>query len=586
MADDPKRKFKSFADLARRFADSGGGEDAPDAPGAEEAPEDGQAAADAGEDTGDRSTRERIHGLAASFGPMDSGPPCYRDVESEEMELLASFRVRTVFPGEVLSEVAGLPRDPDPPDILDREDLRGERIFTIDGEDAKDFDDAIQIRALPDGAFEVGVHIADVSHYVKPGTELDREAAARATSIYLPDQVIPMLPEALSNHLCSLVPDRDRLAFSVTMTFDRDGRRVEKRIRKSVIRSMMRCTYRNVQKLLDGIDDGDTRPLAPIREDLRMFQEWTKRQQLLRDRAGSLRMQSSERKFEFDGNHEVKRIYPSEIFFSQALIEETALAANQAVGDAFKEMDLPAIYRIHPRKDPEEIEGVVEMLAKHGIRVPDKDLLTGRDVGRLIREARRRQNSEALIARIMGLVERASYEVARAGDAAEHWGLAREHYLHFTSPIRRYPDLIVHRWLHEVCSGGREAEARLLDPARLSDLCDVAGHCSVQADLASMVESAIHDLKICQYMDRFRGQELASKILRVAPYGLEVFLKEHFVTGFIPARSLEGRTKVDGPRMLLQSRRGSRVFEEGGAVKVRVKDIDFVRLQVLLELIP
>jgi ribonuclease R len=249
-------------------------------------------------------------------------------------------------------------------------------------------------------------------------------------------------------------------------------------------------------------------------------------------------------------------------------------------------MDLPSIYRIHPRKDPEEIAGVVEMLAKCGIRVPDKDFLTGRDVGRLIREARRRKNSEALIARIMGLVERAVYEVARAEDTAEHWGLAREHYLHFTSPIRRYPDLIVHRWLHEVCSGGREAENRLLDPSRVADLCDVAGHSSMQADLASMVESAISDLKVCQYMDRFRGQELKSTIQRVAPYGIEVFLSEHFVTGFIPAKSLDGRTKVDGPKMLVQSRRGSRVLEEGGPVKVRVQDVDFVRLQVILELIP
>jgi ribonuclease R len=577
-----KKTFKTFADLARQLR---GGEPE-DLPQEEEAP---PPAADSGEDADSEdglSLRERIQSALPAFGPMDSGPPCYRDENSEEMELLASFRVRTVFPEEVLAEVASLPQDPDPSDYADRVDLRAERIFTIDGDDAKDYDDAIQIRRLPSGDIEVGVHIADVSHYVRPGTQLDMEASTRATSIYVPDQVVPMLPEALSNHLCSLVPNRDRLAFSVLMVFDSAGARLSKRVHKSVIRSNFRCTYKIVQKLLDGIADADTERLAPIRQDLFLFQDWTKTQQTLRDRAGSLRMQSSERKFEFDKDHEVKRIYPSEPLFSQALIEETALAANQAVGDIFKEMKLPTIYRIHPRKDPEEIAGVVEMLAKCGIRVPDKDFLTGRDVGRLIREARRRQNSEALIARIMGLVERAVYEVANAEDTAEHWGLAREHYLHFTSPIRRYPDLIVHRWLHEVCSGGREAEGRLLEPERVADLVDVAGHSSLQADLASMVESAISDLKVCQYMDRYRGQELRSTIQRVAPYGLEVFLSEHWVTGFIPAKSLEGRTKVDGPKMTVQSRRGSRVLEEGGPVKVRVKDVDFVRLQVILELIP
>ncbi len=580
MAADKERNFGSFKDLQRALGGSGEPEPPPEEAQAPIIPEGYEEWAGSA-----RSVREIVAALGESFGPMEHGPACYRDEESEEMELLASFRIRTVFPPAVQAEVSGLPLDPDPKDFEGRVDLRAERIFTIDGEDAKDFDDAIAIRPLEDGGYELGVHIADVSHYVRPGTALDTEALARGTSVYVPDQVVPMLPEALSNHLCSLVPHRDRLAFSVIMDFDAQGTMGPTRLHKSVIRSVHRCTYRVVQKLLDGIDDEETRALAPIAEDLRHFKAWTEKQQQLRDRKGSLRLQSSERKFGFDPKtHEVARIYPSETYFSQALIEETALAANQAVGNFFRERKLPAIYRIHPEKDREELESVAKTLSLYGIRVPDKDRLTGRDVGRLIREARRRPNAPALISRIMGLVERAVYEVVQPGEEAPHWGLAREHYLHFTSPIRRYPDLIVHRWLHDVMTRREKAVEELLHPEQVADLCDVAGRCSSQAELAAMVETAIGDLKVCQYMEKHVGTVLRAVIQRVSLFGMEVFFREHYVTGFLPARNLDGRKKVEGPELTVSSRQGSRVFREGELIEVRIAAVDFVRLEVLLEL--
>ena len=345
MSEEDKKRFGSFADLAKSM-----GVEPDDSPDAFD-PDDPVAAWDAQLGGLRDNTREVIASAGEAFGPMEHGPACYRDPASEEMELLASFRIRTVFPDAVKAEVGSLPEDPSPADFEGREDLRGQRIFTVDGEDAKDYDDAIQVNQLDDDRIEVGVHIADVSHYVVPGTALDKEALTRGTSVYVPDQVVPMLPEELSNHLCSLVPDRDRLAFSVYMVFDRHGERESCRVHKSVIRSMFRCTYKVVQELLDGVDNQETRRLKPIAEDLRLFEKWTRQQQLIRDRKGSLRMQSAERKFAFDDKHEVERIYPSDIYFSQTLIEETALAANQAVGDYFKKRDLPTIYRIHPKKD-------------------------------------------------------------------------------------------------------------------------------------------------------------------------------------------------------------------------------------------
>lgn len=574
------KDFKSFADLRKAL---GGGEEPPD----EVKPE--VAANDEAEDDGlpERAyARELIDAMGTSFGAMETGPACYRDADSEEMELLATFRVRTVFPESVVAEAAQLPTDPSEADCAAREDLRGATIFTIDGEDAKDFDDAISIEDHPDGGVEVGVHIADVSHYVVPGTYLDAEALARATSVYLADQVIPMLPEALSNTLCSLMPHRNRLAFSVFMHFGDDGARRGVRIHKSVIRSVHRCTYRGVQNLLDGVDDDSVRAMAAIAPRLRAFAAWTKRQQQLRDARGSLRLQSGERKFGFNAEHQVERIYRADTFFSQALIEETALAANQAVGDFFNDRRMPAIYRIHPEKDAKELAATIANLAKYGIRVPQKERLTGRDIGRLILQARRRPNPEATIARIMSLMERAVYELVPPGGEAPHYGLARQHYLHFTSPIRRYPDLMVHRWLHELQSRDALAELELLEADKMLDLVDVAAHASAQADMASLVEVAVGDLKVCQYMHAFVGQKVMAMIERVSPWGLDLLLHEQFVHLFLPARSMDGRKQVDGPRMRVTSRKGNRVFDEGERLSVVITAVDFVRLQVVVDLAP
>ena len=594
MGDDGSGKsFGSFKDLARSL---GGGEEDP----AEKEPEAkkdkgwsfvspdsdvGQArSAEELEAAGGESPRERVARRPQAFGAMETGPPVYRDEDSEEMQLLASFRVRTVFPDDVKKEVASLPEDPAAAEFEGRLDLRGAELFTIDGDDAKDYDDAISFRELDGGHVELGVHIADVGHYVVPGTALDAEALARGTSIYLPDQVVPMLPEELSNHLCSLVEARERLAYSVLMTFDAKGKRVDSRISKSVIKSVKRNTYRAVQALLDGEDTEEAREIKHLEPTLQLLKRWTTRQQGLRDAKGSLRMQSTDRRFVFDDQHEVCGIVDYPKYFSMALIEETALAANQAVGDYFRSLGLPTIYRVHPEKDPEEIEAVGKMLADHGIRVPKKQRLTARDIGAMIRAARGRPNADALIQRIMGLIERAVYEVRDHEDVAKHFGLAREAYLHFTSPIRRYPDLVVHRWLWSLESRGEAAAKELRAEELVADLNEVALHSSAQAELAEMAALAVGDLKICQYMEPQIGEKLNAKVQRVSPPGLVVELVDFNVTGFLPARSIGDRVKVEGGTIKIGSGRNVRSFTEGHPVAVRLKDVDFIKLQLMLEL--
>ncbi|MFN0245215.1 MAG: RNB domain-containing ribonuclease [Planctomycetota bacterium] len=581
MSADPndKKSFKSFRDLVR----SEGREPPPPAP-KPEVSESEELIADVQDTALEATARERIVRRPAAFEAMEHGPAVYRDVESEEMQLLAAFRVRTVFPADVQAEVRSLPRDPDPADFAGRLDLRGELVYTIDGEDAQDFDDAIHIKSLDGGRHEIGVHIADVSHYVRPGTALDDEALARATSVYLADQVVPMLPEALSNHLCSLVGERDRLAYSVIMTFDEQGKRVDARVAKSVIRSVRRNTYKEVQELLDGADTPAARALAPLAESLRMFERWTKVQQRLRDAKGSMRMSSSERKFVFDDRHEVVGLVEAPRYFSMTLIEETALAANQAVGDLFHARGLPTIYRVHPEKDPEEIEAVANSLVEHGLHVPKKERLTGRDIARLIQAARKKANSEALIQRIMGLIERAVYEVRNKDDVATHFGLARQAYLHFTSPIRRYPDLVVHRWLSAIETRGGDAETELLADEMVRDLSEVAAHSSLQSQVAEMSEQAIGDLKVCQYMEPHIGKKLVAQVVRVSPAGMEVKLTDFGVSGFLPARAIGEKSEVKGPTLTIRAGKRMFSFNEGHPIAVRVEDVDFVKLQVLLTL--
>ena len=579
---DDKKKFGSFKDLAKARGDLPPAAEAPAAPGwTFVSPSD---PARKPEDIGEAQARETIAHRPPAFGAMERGPAVYADPDSEEMLLLASFRVRTVFPDDVEREVASLPRDPTEADEQGRLDLRAATIFTIDGDDAQDFDDAISIVALPEGAYEVGVHIADVAHYVRPGTALDAEALARATSVYLPDQVVPMLPEELSNHLCSLVEGRDRLTYSVFMTFDAAGQRTSSRVAKSVIKSVKRNTYRVVQELLDGIDSPETRAIAFLREPLEHFRKWTIKQQQLRDAKGSLRMQSRERRFQFDSKHEVSAVVDYPRYFSMALIEETALAANQAVGDLFRARGLPTIYRVHRERSPEEIEAVARQLEEHGLRVPTKERLTARDIGRLIRAARRKPNAEALIQRIMGLIERAVYEVRDSENVATHFGLARQAYLHFTSPIRRYPDLLVHRWLWAVESRGDEAARELKVPELVDDLNSIAEHSSQQAEVAEMAASAIGDLKVCQFMHPHIGEKLKAKVLRVSPPGIEVELVDFNVSGFLPTRAIGERCEVKGPTITIKKGRQALSFTEGHPIAVRLKDVDFIKLTLMLEL--
>jgi ribonuclease R len=535
------------------------------------------------DETAARNLRVRVDARPYAFGEMQHGPAAYRDAESEELSVLWGFRVRTSWPRDVQDELGSLSAE----DVPAREDLRALPICTIDGADAKDFDDAISFRTLEGGRCELGVHIADVSAWVRPGSALDAEALARATSIYLPEHVVPMLPERLSNELCSLVPHEDRLCFSVFCTFDARGQRLESRFTRSIIHSKARLTYAEVQRFFDVRKTAERERLIPseLHAPLDGLRRWTEQQQRLRDARGSLRIQSEERRIVFDREGRPSHYAKDPRYFAHALIEETALAANQAVGSFLRSAGVPSLYRHHPEKDPDEVAAIAQQLAEHDIHVPDPAHLTGRDIGALVRIARSRPNADALIPRIMGLLERAEYRAFASDDEARHFGLARRSYLHFTSPIRRYPDLVTHRLLahaldRQAGSGGQAGSGpeRQQSP---DELCEIASHCTLRSSLAEQAERAIEDLLVCEMLQPQIGKRLRARILRVSRYGLELRLDANGADIHIPIRELGRIHSLEGPTLRTLRGNALRSFVEGQRLDVTVQAVDFRRLQVL-----
>ena len=526
------------------------------------------------------AVRRRIDTRPYAFGAMPTGPDTYRDPESDELSLLWSFRMRTSWPDDVLQELENL----EPSGDDDRVDLTALPTCTIDGPRARDFDDAVSSRPLPGGEHELGVHIADVSAFVRAGTALDDEALARATSVYLEDQVVPMLPELLSNDLCSLRPHELRRCFSVICVFDAEGHRRSARFARSWIRSRARLEYGEVQSFLDARAPAGTASVpSELFETLRGLARFTQQQQRLRDARGSLRMQSEERVFTFGAEGRPLEVRTEPRYFAHALVEECALAANQAVGDELRRAGVPGLYRHHPQKDPEEIRAIARHLEEHGLTIHDPERVTGREIGELVRLARRRPNAESLIARIMGLVETAEYRGFARDEEARHFGLARRSYLHFTSPIRRYPDLVVHRWLARVLAAERAGERTSFAAGEFAELCEIAAHCSLRSRLADQAERAIFDLFGCEVLQAHVGAERQVRILRVSPYGLDVRTSHEGVDAHVPIRVLGRRQSIEGPTLLVHSGGRLRRFTEGQTLRARILAVDFQALQAFLE---
>jgi len=456
-----------------------------------------------------------------------------RDPKARAAAVVAARDIPVEFPDDVLAEAAALPKDPAPADWDGRPELFDLPLFTIDGADAKDFDDAVSLEELDGGRFRLGVHIADVARYVTKGSPLDREAVRRGTSVYLPGTVIPMLPPGLSDHLCSLRPDVPRLTLTCWIELDARGTAHGAKVEETVIRSWRRFTYEEVQAVLDG---GDVARVAPeARASLLRMGPLAKALTAMRLRRGALDLNSPEYKVECAPDGTPVSVSKRARLDSHRLIEEFMLAANEAVARTLSKARAPFLRRLHENPDPAKLEELQEELGKLGIRA-NTSLVAHPVEGlqSLLAAAAGHPFEETANIQVIRSLKLATYSPRPGG----HFGLASKDYCHFTSPIRRYPDLFVHRALKGLFRGKPRAHAEGIDVESL------ARRCSERERLAAEAERKAVDLARVQLLGRAVGREFLGVVVNATSAGLFVALPESGAIGLLRGGAAPLGTKL------------------------------------------
>ena len=492
------------------------------------------------------------------------------------LSIIRKFHLPAAFPKDVLDQAQRIPEEIDDLQLNSREDLRNEFIVTIDPDDARDFDDAIQVEKTNSG-WRLGVHIADVAAYVEPGTALDREARRRGNSVYLPDRVIPMLPERLSNGVCSLKPGVDRFTRSVFIHFNKHGVAKSARFARSVIRSAQRLTYKQAYAILTSS--------SADRLGERLHVAWELAALLRRKRFdhGSLDLDFPEVKVWVDKRGHPVRLERVENDESHQLIEEFMLAANEAVARELKKHAIPTIYRVHENPDPEKLAEYREFVLSFDYRVGD--LTHRRELQHLLAAIRGKPEEQALKVALLKSLKRARYAPQPLG----HYGLAKTNYLHFTSPIRRYADLVVHRALDRDAAlprkhSGTGAARRPFHPD-VGEIASIAEHISATERNAADAEIDATQMKKLEFFQRQLDQRnpeiFRAAIIDVRNYGLMVELPDALITGLIHVSSLtDDFYSFELARRQLIGRRTRKRFKIGDQVSVFVARVDIFKRQV------
>ena len=488
-----------------------------------------------------RGNRQEDHrvGVAMRFGSSDEAKRCAK-------ALLYAKDIRTRFPDKVRDEAKKFEgAEVSEKDCEGRMDLRALPIFTIDSAETKDIDDAISLTRTSDGGFELGVHIADVSNYVKPGTELDNEAFSRATSVYYADQVVPMLPKALSNGICSLNENELRLAFSCLMRLDKEGNLTDYRFVKSIIRSRVKGVYSEINALLAGTADAEIKAkYADVIDQLPAMKELYGHRARLRKERGCMDIESGEVKLILDEDGhciDVKKRTSGE---SEAMIEEFMLLANQCAAHFARVKQIPFVYRVHEEPNAEKLERLHTLLQACGINDHfAKDVPTPKELSAILEGVRGTPYEQIINTGMLRCMSKALYEEKPKG----HYGLVLKDYAHFTSPIRRYPDLAIHRIMTDMLKG-TEKETMIL---RYTDFAERASKQSSEREVIAMqIERKAEDCYKAEYARRHLGECYEGTISGVTQRGLFIEL-DNGVEGFVPASSLtpSGTSLTEGVRL-------------------------------------
>lgn len=501
------------------------------------------------------------------------GNPSDPDVEA--MTIVRKYGIPYEFPEDALKEARKVPQSVDKDEIKNRVDLRGMNTVTIDGERAKDFDDAVSVKKERNGNIRLWVSIADVSHYVREGSPLDREAYLRSTSTYFPDRAIPMLPEELSNGICSLNPKLDRLTMTAEMAFDKGGNMVDCSFYQSIIHSVERLTYTAVRQVLVDKDKELIKRYKNIHKDLQVMEELCLRLREKRLKRGSIDFDLPEPQIILDIEGKTEDIIKAERNLAHQIIEEFMLAANEAVASHVSGLKLPFIYRVHEEPDEDEVMEFSEFVHNFGFTLKFKK---GKGVSpmiytKLLEDVKGRPEEKMINTVMLRSMKQARYSEENIG----HFGLAAEFYTHFTSPIRRYPDLIVHRILKE----SLQSAVRVRTYYWESHLPAMAIHTSKRERVSMEAEREIVDLKKVQFMQNRVGEEFDGLISGVTSFGFFVELVDYFVEGLVHVSNLkDDYYHFIEKEHLMRGESKKRTFRIGDQVKVRIDNVSLEKRQI------
>ncbi len=500
------------------------------------------------------------------------GKPGQPGIDSEL--IIEQYELPVHFSPAVLREAEGIAQQVTPAMRKDRQDLRELTTVTIDGEKARDFDDAISIQKIRAG-YRLWVHIADVAHYVAEGTLLDQEAYQRGTSVYLPDRAIPMLPTALSNGICSLNPAVDRLTLTCEMDLSPQGEVMKYDIYESVIRSDERMTYTAVREILVDKDPAQRKRYAPLLKEFELMEELMRVLKAKRSKRGSIDFDLPEPEIVLDLQGRMSEIIRAERNMAHQIVEEFMLAANETVASHVELMEAPFIYRIHEEPAEEKVQDLADFLATLGISLPTAKKIKPLHLQKALAKAKGTPEEMLINTVLLRTMKQARYSTDNVG----HFGLAAESYTHFTSPIRRYPDLIVHRILKASTRGLLKKEAYTKQLA--ATLPDAATHCSLRERTAMEAERDVITMLKLQFMKDKLGENYHGIITGVAQFGLFVQLHELFVEGLVHISSLADDYYHYIEKLhCLRGEKLKKVYRIGDTVRVRVDRVDTVRKKI------
>ncbi|NJB86442.1 ribonuclease R [Lewinella marina] len=502
------------------------------------------------------------------------GEPGTSNIEMQAILINNGFQI--TFPDAVLAESEALPGEITPQEINIRRDMREVTTFTIDPLTAKDFDDALSIQTLEDGQIEIGVHIADVSHYVKPGSALDEEAASRTTSVYLVDRVCPMLPERISNELCSLRPNEDKLTFSAVFKFDPKSFKVTDRwFGRTVIHSDRRFTYEEAQEVLD-TGEGD------FVDELDLMDRISDKLRKRRFKEGSIDFNTNEVRFRLDEEGKPLEVYIKDRIDTNMLIEDFMLLANREVATFIKKKEerlkqnIPFVYRVHDEPDMEKVAELANFAAALGYEM---DLSSPKKVTESYNKLLAKADEDPMVKMLAPIAIRTMSKAVYTTQNIGHYGLGFENYTHFTSPIRRYADVLVHRLLEKNLEEGSLYKA---NPEKLEETCK---HISSQERKAVTAERESIKYKQTEFMLGNVGEEFDGVINGLADFGVFIELIDNFVEGMIPFDKMDEAYDISAGKLSITGKQSGKKLKMGDVVRVRIEDVDLDRRRIDMSLV-